>query len=123
MTDSAAGRFTTVARESSGGPVVEVTGELDYDTAPRVRVALEDALAVAPVPPILVVDLAGVTFCDSSGLNALLQARIDAQGQGSVLRLARPTPAVARLLEITGADQVFPVDPDVPATVPDTHAD
>ncbi|MFD7985973.1 STAS domain-containing protein [Kitasatospora indigofera] len=93
MTGSAAGRFTTVARESSGGPVVEVTGELDYDTAPRVRVALEDALAVAPVPPILVVDLAGVTFCDSSGLNALLQARIDAQGQGSVLRLARPTPA------------------------------
>ncbi|MFC9331731.1 STAS domain-containing protein [Kitasatospora sp. NPDC057015] len=123
MTDSTAGRFTIAGRESPGSPVVEVTGELDYDTAPRLRVALQHALAVRPVPPRLVVDLADVTFCDSTGLNALLQARIDAEGQGTVIHLARPASAVARLLEITGADQVFPIDPDVPAIVPDTHSD
>ncbi|GHH82081.1 anti-sigma factor antagonist [Kitasatospora indigofera] len=120
MTDSAAARFTTADRDSPAGPVVEVTGELDYDSAPGLRTVLHRALAVRPAPPKLVIDLGGLTFCDSTGLNALLQARIDAERQGTVVHLARPTPAVARVLEITGADQVFPVDPGPPAVVPDS---
>ncbi|WP_329493011.1 STAS domain-containing protein [Kitasatospora herbaricolor] len=67
------------------------------------------------------IDLAGVTFCDSSGLDALLGARIETGRQGLTLDLARPAHAVARLLEITGADKVFPIDPGIPF-VPKTRA-
>ncbi|MFE2729476.1 STAS domain-containing protein [Kitasatospora sp. NPDC059327] len=52
---------------------------------------------------------------DSSGLNALLLARAEAARADTTVHLARLTPSAARLLETTGADQVFPIDPDVPA--------
>ncbi|MFJ1709536.1 STAS domain-containing protein [Kitasatospora sp. NPDC088346] len=52
---------------------------------------------------------------------ALLQARTEAERQGVTLHLAHPTHPVARVLEITGADQVFPVDQEDPA-VPRTRA-
>ncbi|MFD0264894.1 STAS domain-containing protein [Kitasatospora indigofera] len=56
-----------------------------------------------------------VTFCDSAGLNVLLQIRLDAERQGTVVHLARPTHIVTRVLEMTRADLLFPLDPDVPA--------
>ena len=121
MTDSTAGRFTATVRDSIAGPVVEAVGELDDDSAPRLRGALRRALAVGPAPAMLVVDLAGITFCDSAGLNALLLTRLDAGRQHMAVHLARPTHIVTRVLEITGTDRVFPVDPDVPA-VPHTRA-
>ncbi|MFC9331866.1 STAS domain-containing protein [Kitasatospora sp. NPDC057015] len=80
------------------------------------------ALAARPAPPRLVVDLAGVTFCDSTGLSTLLQSRIYAERQRTAVHLARPTHIVARVLEITGADQVFPIDSEVPAPAPRTGA-
>ena len=75
-------------------------------------------LAIRPAPAVLVIDLGAVTFCDSTGLGTLLRARDDAAHQGAALHLAHPTRIVARLLEITGADQVFTIDPDLPAPRP-----
>lgn len=108
--------FTVAARESLAGPVLECAGELDLDQLPVLSSALQRALAVRPVPPMLLVDLGAVTFMDSSGLNVLLLAQIEAARAGTTIHLARATGAVARVLEITGADQVFPVDPDVPGS-------
>src|SRR5690242_3320470 len=115
MTDSCAGGFTATVRNSVAGPVVEAVGELDYDSAPQLRAALRHVLAVRPAPQVLVVDLGGVTFCDSCGLDTLLQARLDAERQDTAVRLARPTDIVMRVLELTGTALVFPVDHDVPA--------
>ncbi|MER6400834.1 STAS domain-containing protein [Kitasatospora sp. NPDC001603] len=106
--------FTVTAHDSPVGPVLECRGELDFDEAPVLNRAVHRALAARPVPPMLLVDLGAVTFMDSAGLNALLIARIEAARQGTVVRLARPSHAVARMLEITGADQVFPIEQDVP---------
>ncbi|WP_043478046.1 STAS domain-containing protein [Kitasatospora sp. MBT66] len=107
--------FAVTVRESLAGPVLECSGELDLDQVPVLHAALHRALAVRPAPPMLLVDLGGVTFMDSTGLNALLLARIEAARAGTTVHLARPSHIVARLLEITGTDQVFPIDPDVPA--------
>ncbi|MFE2916999.1 STAS domain-containing protein [Kitasatospora indigofera] len=123
MTGSAAGGYTVAVRESLVGPVVVVTGELDQDSAPDLHTAIGRALSLRPVPPVLVVDLAAVTFCDSSGLNALVQGRIEAERQSTVVHLARPAAAVTRLLEITGADRIFRIDTDVPARMPHTRDD
>ncbi|MFG3229950.1 STAS domain-containing protein [Kitasatospora sp. NPDC048194] len=79
-------------------------GELDMDQVPVFNHAAHRALAARPVPPMLLLDLHDVTFIDSSGLNALLLARIQADRQGTTVHLARPSERVARLLELTGAE-------------------
>ncbi|MFC9818042.1 STAS domain-containing protein [Streptomyces virginiae] len=48
-------------------------------------------------------------FCDSSGLNALVQAQQIAAEHGRRISLRAPQPQVRRLLKMTGADALFPV--------------
>jgi anti-sigma B factor antagonist len=73
-----------------------LVGEIDSYTAPAL------ARRLASEPKVLVVDLAGVSFIDSSGLRILVeahQARIDYDAS---LTLRSPSAAVQRLLEISG---------------------
>jgi anti-anti-sigma factor len=58
---------------------------------------------------VIAVDLSVLTFCDSSGLNPLLSARMHAQQRAVPLRLAAPSPVVLRILQVTGADTVLPI--------------
>ncbi|MCZ4101897.1 STAS domain-containing protein [Streptomyces sp. So13.3] len=55
----------------------------------------------------LVLDCAGLTFCDSRGLGLLLTIRQTLQDRGDVLVLADVSPQLLRTLELTGADQVL----------------
>ncbi|MGW6612229.1 STAS domain-containing protein [Streptomyces erythrochromogenes] len=48
-------------------------------------------------------DCSRVTFCDSSGLNALIAARLQAVEAGTTIHLANPAPQLQRLLQMTGA--------------------
>ncbi|MFD9722308.1 STAS domain-containing protein [Streptomyces sp. NPDC059072] len=93
---------------------IRPTGEIDIETAPALLLALTDALAHASPAKPVAVDCSGLTFCDSSALNALLTARRTAQETGTVIRLAAPRPQLQRLLDITGARSLFPVDPQPP---------
>ncbi|MET8545273.1 STAS domain-containing protein [Kitasatospora sp. NPDC004799] len=95
--------------------VVRLVGEVARDQRRRLEAALTRAVALRP--PRLVVDLAGLGFCDSACLNALLSARLAAQAAGVELLLAAPAAQVRRLLEITGTDELFTVRPSVPAAV------
>jgi anti-anti-sigma factor len=94
-----------VARTGAGAVVCRLAGDLDLGSLGPVRAALDRALASGA--RLLVVDLAGVDFCDSSGLNLLLQVRIDAEQAGVQVRLAALTSQVARVFELTGALEVF----------------
>jgi anti-anti-sigma factor len=105
-------------RSAAGGVVVaEVRGEIDLTSA----YALEEALTAAAAEsgddggaaPRVVVDLAEVTFMDSSGLNALLRTHRAVQARGGTLALAGAQQTVARLLEMTGLEEVIPVFPGV----------
>jgi anti-sigma B factor antagonist len=77
----------------AGGMRVEVLGELDLASAPR----LAEALDALPSGGELVVDLAGVTLVDSSGLAVLLRA-----GEGRSLVFVRPGQNVRRVLGVSG---------------------
>src|SRR5258708_7120114 len=57
----------------------------------------------------LVVDLSGVDFCDSTGVNVLLAAHRQARETGGDLELAAPRPAVRKILQVTGLEAVFTV--------------
>ena len=78
--------------------IVSVSGEVDMGTAKRLTEALEGA---SDRTPLVVVDLADVSFIDSSGLNALLQSQRALAGRGSVLKIVvPPTGVVRRVFEI-----------------------
>jgi anti-sigma B factor antagonist len=98
-----------VERADAGGEaVLLVRGEIDLASAPVLGAAVVDALAERPA--VVVVDLAGVRFMDSTGLRALLDARLGAGAAGVALRLRAPSPAVARVLELTGVVAMFDVE-------------
>src|SRR4051794_41985690 len=68
--------------------VVTVTGEVDVETAPRLRSAL---LSTADQPALMVVvDLRDVTFLDSTGLGVLVAGLKRARENGGGLHLGRP---------------------------------
>ncbi|MFB6808283.1 STAS domain-containing protein [Streptomyces sp. NPDC056387] len=90
--------------------VVRVSGEMDIDRAEDLRQALYAVLSDAQRPHTVVVDLQGLSFCDSSGLNALLNARAAAAESGQTLYLAAPREQFVRVLEITGALELFTIE-------------
>ncbi|CAL9503458.1 Anti-sigma-B factor antagonist [Streptomyces sp. enrichment culture] len=97
-------------RDTPAGPLLEIAGELDYSTAGELR----GLLATLPLRPgqRLVLDLAGMTFCDSSGITALIHARNRAHAAQAEVALAAVPSHTLRTLRIVGLDQIFPMHPD-----------
>jgi anti-sigma B factor antagonist len=61
--------------------------------------------------------MTATAFCDSAGLNSLVQAFRRAGASGIEMRLAAGGPAVRRILEITGVDQLIGSYPSVPESL------
>jgi anti-sigma B factor antagonist len=85
--------------------VVTVAGELDLTTAPELLQALNGL--VDDGWRYLVVDLARLEFCDSSGLSVLVRVKNRLDEVGGEVTLAAPTPIVQRVLEVSGLAEVF----------------
>ncbi|MFD9304811.1 STAS domain-containing protein [Streptomyces sp. NPDC060048] len=94
--------------------VVHVRGDMDVDHADELRSALLLAIDSAPARAAITVDLRNSSFCDSSGLNALLTARRRALESGHVLGLAAPSHQMLRLLELSDTADLFPLGPALP---------
>ncbi|WP_329206594.1 STAS domain-containing protein [Streptomyces sp. NBC_00683] len=92
-------------RDAATGPVLEIAGDLDHTTAPQLRQAV-DRLTLA-AGHLLVLDLTGLQFVDSSGITALLAARNLVMEQGGDIALAAVPANTARILRIVGLDRVF----------------
>ena len=109
------GRLLVEVREEGRSAVVTVAGELDHHTADLLREPLDECLDKGFNR--LVVDCSRLEFCDSTGLNVLLGARLKAEAAGGGVHLAAMLPVVARVFEITGADAVFTVHDTVAAAL------
>jgi len=83
--------------------VARLTGELDLTASGTVVDALVPPVSGAASPR-LVVDMSGVTFCDSSGLGALLDVRRAAADADVDMVLRGVSRQVARLLDLADAD-------------------
>ncbi|MCP9999481.1 MULTISPECIES: STAS domain-containing protein [Streptomyces] len=94
--------LTTTA---AGLRIVRVSGEFDFDSAENLARALAPAPGDAPAGTVL--DLSQVTFADSSFLHVLLRAAGEHRAAGTPLLLVRPSPPVARLLEVTDTTGSF----------------
>ncbi|BEL12992.1 anti-sigma factor antagonist BldG [Actinoplanes sichuanensis] len=91
----------TTRPEGAGIVRVSIAGEIDMATAPQVTDAARDAVTSGAREVRL--DLAEVTFLDSTGIRTLLFAQRDAAEQGVLLRVVDAHHRVLRVLEITGA--------------------
>ncbi|MFI5980295.1 STAS domain-containing protein [Streptomyces sp. NPDC051555] len=89
--------------------VITLNGDLDLDHVDALRAVLPQVCSGAGAPARVVIDLDRLSFCDSTGLNALLQARLMCVASGRSLALSRPGPQISRLLSIAGADTLFEV--------------
>jgi anti-sigma B factor antagonist len=106
---------TTVSRPRAGAVLLAVAGEVDTRTAPDLEAGLNAALDAAADEPGagVVVDLGTVTFLASSGLAVLIRGANRATDLGRRLHLVAVTRAVARPLQVTGADVLFETHADV----------
>jgi anti-sigma B factor antagonist len=84
-----------------------VRGTLDLAT---VNQLVDRASAVLDDSPVgLVLDLAGVDFCDSTGISGLIRIRNKAKEHDAGVEIRNPTPSVRWLLETTGLAKAFRV--------------
>jgi anti-sigma B factor antagonist len=98
-------------RSYDGYAVVALRGELDLADAALVAAELTEI--AAREPRIIVVDLAGLEFIDSSGVAALARGRRQARQAGGELVLAAPQRRVMRVLAIIRQAEAFSVYPTV----------
>jgi anti-sigma B factor antagonist len=104
-----AGAFTVEDVAAPGGiGVVVLAGELDMAATSAVRTRVDAAAGSRG----LVIDLAEVTFIDSSMLKELLRAGAELGRYETRLVLAGVPPAVQRLLDLTRTTELFAIAPD-----------
>src|ERR1700731_1133079 len=97
--------FAVEVTSGASGLVVRLAGELDLATVPD----LDPCLVALDAD--IVVDMAAVTFMDSTGLDGLIAAHTQAVRRGRSFVLRCPTEQVAKVLRATGVDQVLTVEP------------
>lgn len=94
----------TPRRVTSGAFLLEVTGELDYHTS----TLLTEAVNEAPFSDeSVIIDLSGLTYCDSTGISVLITAYNRSRAASSRLSLTGVSPDQMRVFELIGLDQVF----------------
>lgn len=93
--------------------VLEVGGEVDVYTAPKLRERIAELLdsGVSGV----VVDLAKVEFMDSTGLGVLVGGLRKARAAGATFGVVCSRESLLKIFRITALDQVLPLYPSVDA--------
>jgi anti-sigma B factor antagonist len=91
-------------RFEDGAVVVSVAGELDLATAPRLKRALGDVLGAGASRVVL--DMAGVTFIDSTALGVLVGVQRGLRPDAR-LAIAGSGADVMNVFELTGLDSTF----------------
>ncbi|MEU9920193.1 STAS domain-containing protein [Streptomyces griseoluteus] len=99
------GQATTLFVSSGNRNRVTVRGELDLVSGDQIRPRLVEALTASSNR--LELDLSGLSFCDCAGLNVLLELRHRALRQGKAVTIQAVSPVVDRLLDLTGAQELF----------------
>ncbi|MDX3526681.1 STAS domain-containing protein [Streptomyces sp. ID05-39B] len=91
--------------------LVTVEGHLDLDTATEFQAHLANQLHHGRRHFLL--DLSGVPFMDSSGMNIILRVYQEARELPGSVHVIDPTPAVRRVLDLTGVSITVPISDKV----------
>jgi len=94
-------------RTVDGVSILEVAGELDIYTSPKLKSAIQNALTSGRAR--LVVNLLRTTYLDSTALSVLTTAQKQAREAGGNLGLVFDQPQIEKIFTITGLQRVFPI--------------
>jgi anti-sigma B factor antagonist len=94
-------------QRSAGTAMVDVSGDLDINSAPWLQERLLSALWTTGDD--LLIDLSGVAFIDCFALRMLVETRRRAELQACSMRFTALSGAVERLAELTGLHEEIPL--------------
>lgn len=100
-------RIETSLRQEQDIPVLDVTGEIDIYTTPQFKEAV--SAAIDQNKPAIVINMAKVTYMDSSGFGTLLSATKRLRPLDGALYLSGCNEAIQRMLQITRLNTIFGV--------------
>ncbi|TYB56152.1 STAS domain-containing protein [Nonomuraea sp. PA05] len=109
-------RFTVSIGLHGSLIVAHASGDLDYRCADLLHRQVADAWQVTPSMG-LVLDLGGLTFCDSMGIGALVVLLNQSRAQRSPLVLSSVPDRVERILSLSGLRDFFHVEASVEAAI------
>src|SRR5215475_10326205 len=101
------GMLTASVGSGVSGPLIVLSGEADLTSAGQLSALITAQLSRGTRQ--LTVDASGLSFADSMSIRLLILAARTLHERGGGLVLLRPRPAVARILEIMGADQAITI--------------
>ena len=104
-------------RKEQGYHIVTLTGEIDLETSPQARQIL---LGTVEQSEKLLIDMASVTYIDSSGIATLVEAFQRAKKIGKQVAFICLNPAVVRVLSLARLDKVFAIHANIESAM---HAD
>ncbi|MGI8426126.1 MAG: STAS domain-containing protein [Actinomycetota bacterium] len=105
--------FQLASRQAGDWTVIDIWGEVDVNTAPRLKEAI--VATVARDKTMVALNLAGVGFLDSTGLAVLVGGAKRARQANGDLALISPNEQILRVLSITNLIKVLPVYASVEA--------
>ncbi|MEU8247575.1 STAS domain-containing protein [Nonomuraea sp. NPDC048916] len=114
MSFGATGKSTLVVTSGlvPNASILRLEGELDVYVLPLLREHLKRIWEL-PATPFMIVDLGEVGFCDSMGVNTLVEVMQQCEARGTRLLLGGVRGVMARVLSITGLRNAFEVYDDV----------
>lgn len=102
-------------RAEGGRTVVEVSGEIDVYTAPRLREELADLVDSGQYD--IIIDMTKVDFLDSTGLGVLVGGLKRVNMHDGSLSLVCTQERILKIFKITGLTKVFPIHDSVGAAL------
>jgi anti-sigma B factor antagonist len=104
-------------RQEQGYHIVTLTGEIDLETSPQARQILLDTVDQSAK---ILIEMASVTYIDSSGIATLVEAFQRAKKKGRQVAFICLNPAVVRVLSLARLDKVFAIHANIESAI---HAD
>jgi len=97
-------------RNHESAAIIEVRGEVDLYTSPQMREVIVRAASARTA--MVVVDLSGVSYMDSSGVATLVEGLQFSRKYGGAFRLAGLGGAVREVFKFAKLEKVFEIYPD-----------
>jgi anti-sigma B factor antagonist len=93
-------------RDDAGAIVVELAGDVDLERSPSARTILLECVGKGKS---VYVDMAGVTYIDSSGVASLVESFQSARAGGTGFTLISVSEEVMRVIQLARLDKIFTI--------------
>lgn len=95
-------------RSENGKAVAVLTGDIDHHSARKLRSEL-DNFVMTMQPDILIIDLTGISFMDSSGIGLIIGRYKLLKELGGKLEVKSPQPYIRRVLRLSGIERIVKI--------------